>query len=175
MTVINMTAKKTYHRPTLIKKILLSPEATNLVNEYLDLEGHYFDRAKSLYTLKGVLNYSERELAAVTKVSKTEINRVLSLHEAVLKNPAFYDAAIKFGTDKWVFVMLMGLQAPAMFDEISEMILSGKLVKYSLFGEQFKRVYTDAEKRAFNDREFIDGYSSTSKWTGANQNGVIRG
>jgi len=144
--------KKDYSRPTLIKKIMLSTKASELVTVYLDSENHYFDRARILNQLKDITNFSERELASVVKVSKTEINRTLSLYKVIEHCPEFYDAAKKFGTDKWVFVMLSGLQSEEMIVEISQMILNGTLTKYSLFGEQFARVHSDAEKRTFNER-----------------------
>jgi hypothetical protein len=91
----------------------------------LKTENNFFEMADMMLRLKSTLkeNNTERKLAALTGISKSEIHRLLKIARLPneLKKP---------GIDKWVYVKLSESKGND-FTRLKNAILSGKVTKYS--------------------------------------------
>lgn len=123
-------SKTPSERVVLIKKVLLSKKATELVNLFFKEDTHFVDKARYLVEIKKESGLSERELSSVLKCSKSEIHRYIDLDRSLSINAKLADAARKYGTDKYVFLMLRTVESGALMNALCQKILNGKLVRY---------------------------------------------
>lgn len=105
----------------------VTPEQANLIYEITEIDTHWIDKAYLILKLKEDTGFSERDLAKVLGISKSEIHRLLVVGRLSLKAR---EAFKKLKSDKWAVYELMDQTEKANSETVkkaSKLMMNGAI------------------------------------------------
>ena len=105
----------------------ISDEQLQIINEIFEIDVHWIDQAHKIFEFKEFTGYSERELAKILQISKSEIHRLLVVGKLSESAREGYKA---LKVDKWAIYELIDAFKTSnihTLQEVSKLMLYGKI------------------------------------------------